>query len=243
MRTYATKENDFENFIKQYRQKVFEEPAVDNEYAVVLFSGGMDSVISSHMLLERTKYRLAPLYIDRNARSRNAEIASAKRCVTQLSTRYPSRVLPLEIIESPYPSPDLKRNLDSTYKKLNGHPGRNMFLLLNAAYYLLNLRSKGLAARTIFIGSSPNDTFSHSQLFAIRAANCAICTDVDDWSIQITSPLLEPSLFGKVDKAQLVKFAQEHNIDVSETYTCTQGDEPCNECDECKLRNKYVELI
>ena len=144
-------------------------------------------------------------------------------------------------MQSPYHSADLKRNLDSEYKKKNGHPGRNAFLVLNAAYYLLNLRSSGKKVRTIFIGSSPNDTFSHSQLFSLRAVNIAVCADADDWSIQVTSPLLEPDLFGKVTKADLVAFAREHDVDVDDTYTCTRGDVPCNECDECKLRNSFLQ--
>ncbi len=83
MRAYQTDINEVERAILAHRPLLFDKPQ-EAEYAVLLFSGGMDSVIGAHMLLEKTKYSIAPLYIDRNARSRNAEIASAKKCAKVL---------------------------------------------------------------------------------------------------------------------------------------------------------------
>ncbi|BDT94139.1 hypothetical protein IFM12275_41150 [Nocardia sputorum] len=227
--------------IRQFRPNVFEAPS-EAEMAVMLFSGGMDSVIASYLLLHRTQYLIAPLYVRRGARAESSEISSAEFFAEHLRVRYPGRVIGLRAIDASYPPRELKASLPSKYKEANGHPGRNAHLILVAAYYLRTLKTEYPTARTIFIGNSPNDTFPHSQLTAIRAMNLVVCIDQADWAIQVTSPLLEPGLWGDVDKGELVRSADALNVPIERTHTCTAAIEPCGRCTECRVRLIYLPI-
>jgi 7-cyano-7-deazaguanine synthase in queuosine biosynthesis len=109
-----------------------------------------------------------------------------------------------------------------------------------AAYYLRTLKADHPEARTVFIGNSPDDTFPHSQLAAIRSANIVVCVDQADWSIQVASPLLEPALWGAIDKRALVELAISWHVQIDRTHTCTVSIEPCGTCAECLLRLKHL---
>jgi 7-cyano-7-deazaguanine synthase in queuosine biosynthesis len=222
-----------------HRPRVFISPQKDEE-VILLFSGGMDSVIAAYMLVERLGCRLVPLYVQRGARAESAELSSAQRFVADLQQKYPGSVANLLVVEAPYPPKSLKQYLPAEHKQTKGHPGRNMFLVLAAAYYLCGLKAKRPSTKTIFIGNSPNDTFPHSQLAAVRSANIAVCVDQDDWDIQVTSPLLEPELWGDVDKQALVDYARDHDIPIGATHTCTASAIPCGQCGECALRLAYL---
>src|SRR5690606_8541193 len=145
-----------------------------------------------YILIEKLGCTIAPLYVARGARAEDSELNSAQLFVRNIQKRHPDKMLDLEIVEALYPPASLKPGLPKDHKRTKGHPGRNMFLVLVAAYYLRTLKGRNLECSTIFIGNSPNDSFPHSQLLAVRSANIAVCVDQDDWSIQVTSPLFEP---------------------------------------------------
>lgn len=228
-----------DSLIASHRSEVFA-PPVSDEVSVILMSGGMDSVIASYLLLEETDCRLAPLYVKRSARAEVAEVTSSIFFVDELRNRYPGRVTELRIVNGVYPPREMKRELPAAFKQQHGHPGRNAFLVILGAYYLRNLKAKDPRARTVYICNSPDDTFPHSRLDAIRAMNVAVCIDQDDWQIQVTSPLLEPGLWGEVNKGSLVEIANFLEIPIEKTHTCTASVDPCGECTECSLRLKYL---
>ncbi len=239
-RTYTTKLEAVERVLLEHRSALFTKPSSD-EQAVLLFSGGMDSVLSAYMLLEKTHYSLELLYVDRQARARESELQSAARFADMLQQKYGSRVSKLIVVNASYPPAELKPGLPQEHKRRNGHPGRNAHLVLVAAYALKTIQQDGRTARTIFMCNSPDDTFSHSQLFALRAVNSIVCADLDDWSIQVTSPLLEPGLFGRLSKSDMIRFARDQHIPYELTHTCTKSNMPCGNCDECTQRSVYLE--
>ncbi|HEU5121721.1 MAG TPA: 7-cyano-7-deazaguanine synthase, partial [Candidatus Saccharimonadales bacterium] len=200
----------------------------------------MDSVIAAYMLIEKLDCKIAPLYVQRGARAEDAELASARRFVNDIDTRYPGKIRELLTVPAEYPPKSIKHLLPSAHMATKGHPGRNLFLVLVAAFYLTKLKAENASTKTIFIGNSPDDTFPHSSLAAVRSANIAVCIDQDDWDIQVTSPLFESELWGNVDKRQLVEYAEAHDIDIRRTHTCTASVDPCGECGECLVRLKYL---
>jgi 7-cyano-7-deazaguanine synthase in queuosine biosynthesis len=231
--------SELDKVLLSQREAVFTVPAVDEE-VLLLFSGGMDSVIAAYMLIEKLGCKVVPMYVRRGARAEAAELASAERFVTDIALKHPGKIADLLVVDAEYPAKSLKQYLPAAHKATKGHPGRNLFLVMTAAYYLCALKAENPASRTIFIGNSPNDTFPHSQLEAVRSANIAICVDQADWDIQVTSPLFEPALWGDVDKQQLVDYAEANDIDIRGTHTCTASDEPCGQCGECLVRLKYL---
>lgn len=235
----STLVEELDSVLLAHRKAVFTKPE-KNEEVVLLFSGGMDSVIAAYMLIQKLGCKIVPVYVKRGARAEISELASAENFIQDLKKKYPENVADLLVVEAEYPPKDLKQYLPAEHKAKKGHPGRNMFLALVGAYYLRGLKSKNNSSRTIFIGNSPNDTFPHSQLSALRSANIAVCVDQDDWEIQITSPLLEPALWGNVDKQALVDYAKENDVNIAATHTCTASTIPCGECGECKERLKWL---
>lgn len=230
---------ELDRVLLSQRSAVFTTPG-NNEEVIFLFSGGMDSVIASYMLIEKLGCSVIPMYVQRGAKAEEAELASAQHFVKDIRSRYPGKCAELVVTTAEYPAKSLKQYLPSEHKLRKGHPGRNMFLVLTAAYYLCGLKKNNEKTRTIFIGNSPEDTFPHSSLAAVRSANIAVCVDQDDWDIQVTSPLFEPNLWGNVGKQQLVDYAHEYEIDISATHTCTASAVPCGVCSECNMRLKYL---
>ncbi len=231
---------ELDRVLTSQRKSVFSAPK-KNEEVILLFSGGMDSVIAAYMLIDKLGCKIVPLYVQRGARAEEAELESAQLFVKDINTKYPGKIRDLLVVAAEYPPKSLKQYLPPAHKATKGHPGRNLFLVLVAAYYLSGLKAENASTKTIFIGNSPDDTFPHSSLAAVRSANIAVCVDQDDWSIQVTSPLFEPGLWGDIDKRQLVEYAEKHNIDIRSTHTCTASIEPCGECGECLVRLRYLQ--
>lgn len=117
---------ELERVILAHRQSVFVAPK-KGEQVVLLFSGGMDSVIAAYMLIERSGCKVVPIYVRRGARAEASELASAEHFVRDIQRKHHGSMVDLLVVDAPYPPQDLKQYLPSEHKATKGHPGRNMF--------------------------------------------------------------------------------------------------------------------
>jgi 7-cyano-7-deazaguanine synthase len=220
------------------RKTLFRKPN-KSEGIVIIVSGGLDSTVALARILEEFDSKIYPLYIRRGARAETKELASIHYYLGLFSKKY-SNLHKLEVLSAEVPPAKYKVNIPQKQLNSTGHTMRNSMLQSYALQYAVSIGYEdNLKIRTIFTSLSPNDAFPHCRLIALRAETILACIDGDDWSWQVTSPLLEPELWGWVDKTKLIDYAHNHEIDLSYTYTCTDsGTLACGQCQACTERLK-----
>jgi 7-cyano-7-deazaguanine synthase len=227
---------DLENIILANRGSVFTKPT-ENEGAVVIVSGGLDSTIGLYRLLKNLTCSIYPLYIKRGARAEEREIKSVQYYIALFRDKFPN-LKELEVVETEVPPAKFKVHATATQLVKVGHTLRNSTLQSLGVQYAASLCARHNAqVKTVFTFSSPDDNFPHSQIEALRAQNIMTCIHTGDWSWQITSPLLDKGLWGEITKAEAILYAQEEGLDISHTYTCiSNSDVACGTCDACEAR-------
>ena len=203
--------------------------------AVVLLSGGLDSMVSAALARE-VGYRLAALTIDYNQRHRR-EIEAARN-IAQLLGAERHIVLPLDLRafggsaltdDIAVPKGGLEPGIPITYV-----PARNLvFLSLTLAW------AEVIQSRDIFIGVNAVDYSGYPDCRPdfIRAfaatANLATKAGAEGQGFAIHAPLQEWS------KAEIVRVAMRLGLDTSLSWSCYDPEpdgKACGQCDSCRLR-------
>jgi 7-cyano-7-deazaguanine synthase len=226
--------------------------------AVVLLSGGLDSMVAAGIARERG-FRLFALTVDYNQRHR-IEIDSAIRIAAALGAER-HIVLPLDLsgfggsaltadIDVPKhvpsapeghgrgnddgaaPSPgrrDGGPNIPITYV-----PARNTIFLSVALGW-----AEAAGARDLFIGVNALDYSGYPDCRAAfidqfeRLANVATKAGVEGDGFRVHAPLLE------LGKADIAREAQRLGLDPGMSWSCYDpqpGGRPCGLCESCRLR-------
>ena len=204
--------------------------------AVVLLSGGLDSMVCAAMARERG-FSVVALTIDYNQRHR-VELDAARVIAKGLAERH--IVLPLDLrafggsaltSDSAVPKDGLSEGIPVTYV-----PARNTILLSLA----LGL-AEASGARDIFIGVNALDYSGYPdcrpEFIADfeRLANLATKAGVEGERFKIHAPLQQMS------KADIAREAQRLGLDVSMSHSCYDplpDGRHCGFCDACRLRAK-----
>lgn len=219
-----------ESVILSKRPSLFRKPG-KNEGIVFIVSGGLDSTTALARVLSEFDSVIYPLYIQRGARAESNELASLRHYLN-LFTKKHKNLRSLEILEAEVPPSRYKKHIPEKQLSKIGHTMRNSMLQSYAIQYAVSVGYRdGISIRTVFTSLVPDDDFPHCRLVSLRAETILACIDGDDWSWQVTSPLLEEDLWGWVDKTMSIQYAMENDIDLSHTYTCT--DSPTIACGEC----------
>ena len=210
--------------------------------AVVLLSGGLDSMVAAGMARERG-FRLFALTIDYNQRHR-IEIDAAIRIAAALRTER-HIVLPLDLsgfggsaltadIDIPKQAPgtdDGDPIIPITYV-----PARNTIFLSVALGW-----AEAAGARDLFIGVNALDYSGYPDCRPAfieqfeRLANVATKAGVEGDGFRIHAPLLE------LGKADIAREAQRLGLDPGISWSCYDpqpGGRPCGQCESCVLRAK-----
>jgi len=229
---------DLESILKNRRGYVFK-PPVSDEGIVFIVSGGLDSTIALFKCLNELDNNIYPLYIQRKARAEDSEMGSVRHYIDVFSKQF-DKLKPLEIISAEIPPSSIKDGISKKILNTLGHPMRNAILQSYAVQYAVSISVRNNnAIKTIFTATSPDDTFPHSSITALRSLTILTCLDAGDWHWQITSPLIEDGLWGNVTKAETIRYAADNKIDLSMTHSCTQKIKPsCGKCPECRARIK-----
>ena len=205
--------------------------------ALVLLSGGLDSMVSAGVARERG-FRLLALTIDYNQRHR-IEIDAARRIAAVLGAER-HVVLPLDLTafggsaltaDIDVPKSGVGADIPVTYV-----PARNtIFLSLSLGW------AEVAGARDIFIGANALDYSGYPdcrpeflEQFE-RLANVATKAGVEGDRFRVQAPLLSMS------KAEIAREAQRLGLDAGLSWSCYDpqpGGRPCGGCDSCRLRAK-----
>lgn len=209
----------------------------DQKQAIVLLSGGLDS-ITTLALAKKEGYRCYALSFD-YGQKHNAELNAAARIAAKYQVAE-HKIVKIglsafggsALTDDHIPVPKSPQNgIPPTYV-----PARNtIFLSLALAW------AEVLGIKTIFIGVNAVDYSGYPdcrpqfiQAFQ-NLANLATKTGVEGEPITILTPLISLS------KAEIIETGTALGIDYRNTVSCYSADEAglaCGECDACRLRKQ-----
>ena len=208
-----------------------------NKSAIVLLSGGLDSMVCAGLARE-AGYSVLALTIDYHQRHR-VEVEAAKRIAADLADRH--IILPLDLTafggsaltgDIDVPKQGVGEGIPVTYV-----PARNtVFLSLALAW------AEALGARDLFVGVNALDFSGYPDCRPEfieayeRMANLATKAAVEGRTrVKIHTPLLQLS------KAGIVKLGAALGLSFGLTMSCYDpgpNGAPCGHCDACLLRRK-----
>ena len=207
----------------------------ENKKAVVLLSGGLDSVtalaIAQHQGYDC--YALSFRYGQRH----NAELLASQRIATMMNVKghhiidldlslFSSSALTNHSITVPT---ELADDIPVTYV-----PARNTIFLSVALGW-----AEVLNAKAIFIGVNAVDYSGYPdcrpEFISAFQSLCHLATKagVEGNGVTIETPLIDKT------KAEIIQCGMKYGVDYSETVSCYQASEDglaCGQCDSCKLR-------
>jgi 7-cyano-7-deazaguanine synthase len=204
--------------------------------AVVLLSGGMDSMVCAAIARERG-YSVLALTVDYNQRHR-IEVDAARRIAAELADKH--IVLPLDLTafggsaltsDIAVPKRGVEPGIPVTYV-----PARNTIFLSLA----LGL-AEASGARDLFIGVNALDYSGYPDCRAEfiaefeKLANIATKAGVEGGAFTIHAPLQH------MTKADIAKEARRLGLDASLSHSCYDplpDGRHCGLCDACRLRAK-----
>ena len=214
--------------------------ANDGKIAVVLLSGGLDSMVVGGLARE-AGYELVALTIDYNQRHR-VELNAAARIATVLGVRR-HIVLPLDLTafggsaltaDIAVPKDGVGPGIPNTYV-----PARNtIFLSLTLGLAEVS------GANDIFIGVNALDYSGYPDcrpefIDAFQnMATLATKAGVEGHPVRINAPLQHMS------KADIAREANRLGLDAGMSWSCydpAPGDQHCGLCDSCRLRSRGFE--
>jgi 7-cyano-7-deazaguanine synthase len=213
-------------------------PAPHGAAALVLLSGGLDSMVVAGLARE-AGYRLFALTIDYNQRHR-VELEAAVRVAARLGVER-HIVLPVDLsafggsaltdAAIAVPKNGVDGSIPPTYV-----PARNMIFLSLALGW-----AEASGARDLFIGVNALDYSGYPDcrpefITAFEAAACAATkAGIEGQAFRIHTPLIAMS------KADIAREAARLGLDSALSWSCydpTPAGEPCGRCDSCRLRAK-----
>lgn len=214
--------------------------ANDIKTAIVLLSGGMDSMVSAALAREQG-YKIAALTIDYNQRHK-IELESARKIAATLNIEE-HIIMPLDLSrfggsaltdDIEVPKSGVGDDIPVTYV-----PARNLiFLSLTLGF------AEARNARDIFIGVNALDYSGYPdcrpefiEAFE-RIADLATKAGDEGSGFSIHTPLQY------MTKADIAKEAKRLDIDPALSWSCydpAEGDLHCGYCDSCRLRRKGFE--
>jgi 7-cyano-7-deazaguanine synthase len=191
------------------------------EKVVVLFSGGLDSVLVAALLKEKG-FLVHGLFVDYDQVIAKKEVHVAKELASHLG-------IPLEFVA-------IRNFKDITESALLGSagiestvvPGRNLILVGLAAAY-----AKKIGAKYVAYGANQADIelYPDCRKEFINALDRTLQLG---YEVSLIMPIWS------MTKAQIGKEAKRLMIPVNLTFSCYFKDEPCGKCHSCLSRNEAL---
>ncbi len=239
-----------EKILKDKRPYIVTEPK--HKEVVALWSGGLDSTINLHVLMEVFRAKVYPVFIDRGQTNYQHEKKSVDYFSDYFSEKYPNLFHPPEEISLDIPAKVYKdrlrktKNLDdnSGLRKRILYPARNPVIVLAAVEYAYSLQVEEKFPKTVSVAFMREDPALHSTLTSLRVLNLYVCHILDDFNWQLISIPLEKEFGNYYGTRQYVKWASKYNLEVEKTRSCYKdSDQHCGVCGACKRRRKALSII
>jgi len=211
---------------------------MDSGGAVVLLSGGIDSVTLLHAVCRETRpapvYALSVIYGQKHARELEAASFQARSAgardhrvadlsaYSELARSASSLTDPARPVRPLASVPPEQRDQPPTYV-----PNRNMILLALAAAW-----AEALGVRDVFYGAQRQDNYGYWDCTGdfVAAMNAALALNRRN-AVRVRAP------FAGMSKAEVVKKGLALGVDYSHTWSCYRGGAaPCGECPSCVER-------
>jgi 7-cyano-7-deazaguanine synthase in queuosine biosynthesis len=218
-----------------------------DEHVVVLASGGLDSSVMMHWVIDKYKCRIHPLFFRRGARAEKLEEKAFDFFVDYYKSKFPDNMGEAAKLDYEVPPIQFKKDFPPELSATIGHPMRNSTMQNLAVMYAVALNGKhDLKIRTILSGSTGDDLGEPEQgLLSLRAQTFSTCVQMGGWGWNITSPFIDSGFLAEpVYKKHLIEYAMQNFIPLDKTRTCFGSDElACGECFACMKRLKAFESL
>jgi 7-cyano-7-deazaguanine synthase len=205
--------------------------------AIVLCSGGLDSVVCAHYIRKKLSYTsINLLFFNYGQRTVQAERKAAKQCAHDIRATFQEILLPLAHLNVPLVSKSTKvkssHQVRDTTKEHNAWyvPGRNTLFLAHAFSTVEKMAAKDKV--DIFVGfkcegkepypdTTPEYVSSINQLLHIAFKN-----------ITLLAPFITK------DKEDIIALGNKLGVDFTKTISCYTSNNHCGSCLACRLRKQ-----
>lgn len=211
------------------------------ELAVVLVSGGMDSLVTAAMAHEKHE-EMAFLHLNYGQKTQAREL----KCFNEIADFYNVPVTHRKIIDISFLTQIGGSSLTDASIKVKDYDGdseeipdsyvpfRNTHIVAMAVSW-----SEVIGAKKIYIGAVYEDSSGYPDCRPsyYEALNSLIKEGTKDGDISVVTPVIH------MKKEEIVKKAIELKAPLASSYSCySRGDKACGICDSCALRLRGFEL-
>jgi len=208
--------------------------------AIVICSGGLDSVVTSHYVKKQLSYnKLIILFFNYGQLSLNRERKASKLCAKSLNAKFIEIKIPelKKLALSPLvkKSTPPKASFLKNTKKESEHwylPWRNLVFLSYAMAYAESQYIKNKLLPEIFVGfkCEGSESYPDASSAFVSSFNSLIKK-----SSKVNSFIHAPLI--KKDKEDIVSLGESLKVPLEKTYSCYVGrSKHCGACLACRLR-------
>ncbi len=214
-----------------------------NEQAIIICSGGIDSVTTAFYVKKKLNYsKITILFFNYNQKSLVQERKASKLCANSLNAEFIEIKLP-ELHKLSTSLINIKGSANKITKgKLKDTkeeskkwyvPSRNLIFLSYASALADSIFIKEKVKSDIFLGfkCEGSDSYPDTTLDFVNKMN-SLLSKSSSYPIKILTPLI------KMDKEDIINLAVKLNIKLEETFSCysSQSGKHCGICLSCALR-------
>ncbi|MFH1425632.1 MAG: 7-cyano-7-deazaguanine synthase [archaeon] len=213
--------------------------------AIILCSGGLDSVVAAHFVEKRLEYgKIRVLFFDYGQKALEQERVCSRRCSSNLSSEFVEvkldelGKLSTSLINRDGFVEEVKDLKDTSGENEKWYvPCRNL-IFLSYALGLAEARfvEKGIVS-DIFVGfkNEGKEPFPDATQEFVEKMN-SVGKEVCASRFEILAPLIDK------DKEDIILLGKELGVDFRKTFSCYVGKEKhCGKCLACKLRKAGFE--
>jgi 7-cyano-7-deazaguanine synthase len=210
--------------------------------AIILCSGGLDSVVTAHYVKKKLNYKdIKIVFFNYNQKSLIPERKSAKRCAGELSAEFIE--IGLKGLENIFKSLNKKpkkitrRGLKNSSKesKRMYFPCRNIIFLVYSLALAESLYIKTKKRYDLFVGfkNEGREAYPDTTLEFVRQMNGLSKVGCYN-NFQVKAPLI------KKDKEDIIKIGMGLGVNLKDTFSCYSAinGKHCGFCLACRLRQE-----
>lgn len=215
-----------------------------NNSAIILLSGGLDSVVSLAVLKHKLDIELA-ITFNYGQKSALREIESSKKIAQYYNIKH--EIINLDWLKKistsslttndniPALTSDMLDNKSVTQESAKSVwvPNRNALFINIAACY-----AESMNISNIIIGANKEEsnTFKDNSIDFISAINTSLENSTNNMP-KVVAPLID------MNKEEIVKFAVEYKIPFEYIFSCyLNGQKQCGKCESCLRLKRALEL-